>query len=207
MNPLKIGISIRLFTPHSGGLQHHAAALIQHLRAMGHEVTIVTRAITRVPSFHDFFYFSEPKSSSEADDRGIRILRHPRILNPIMWLVFKCVGRANLRCLGIKIYNLIYARKIQRCLADVDLIHHIGQGSEMIGLAAATAAHRLRVPFLVQPTIHPGQWGDLEIDFLLYRKANRLLVHTHYEKSFFQTETELMIETTGMESDFVVNLA
>ena len=184
---MKVGITIRLFTPHSGGLQHHAAALIQHLRAMGHEVTIVTRAITRVPSFHDFFYFSEPESSSEADGCGIRVLRHQRILNPMMWLVFKCVGRPNLRRLGIKIYNLIYARKIQRCLADVDLIHHIGQGSEMIGLAAAAAAHRLGVPFLVQPTIHPGQWGDSEIDFLLYQNADRLLVHTHYEKSFFET--------------------
>jgi glycosyltransferase involved in cell wall biosynthesis len=186
MQPLKIGISIRLYTPNSGGLQHHAAALVRHLRELGHKVTIVTRAVTRVPSYHDFFYFSESRSSFEAIDVDLKVLRHPRLLNPLMWFVLKCVGRPKLRSLGVKIYNATYARKIQGYFKDVDIIHHIGQGSEMVGFVAASAAHSLDVPFVVQPTIHPGQWGDSEIDFALYRIANKLLAHTNYEKCFFE---------------------
>ncbi len=79
-----------------------------------------------------------------------------------MWLVLKCVGRPRWRSLGIKIYQAIYARKIRNYFKDVEIIHHIGQGSEMIGYAAAAAARHLGVPFVVQPTIHPGQWGDSE---------------------------------------------
>jgi len=186
MQPLEIGISIRLYTPNSGGLQHHAAALVRHLRGLGHKVTIVTRAVTKAPSYQDFFYFSESGSSFEAVDADLKVLRHPRLLNPLMWFVLKCAGRPNLRPLGVKIYNAIYARKIQGFLKDADIIHHIGQGSEMIGFAAAASARRLGVPFVVQPTIHPGQWGDSEIDFALYRTADKLLVHTDYEKGFFE---------------------
>jgi len=186
MQPLKIGISIRLYTPNSGGLQHHAVALVRHLRGLGHKVTIVTRAVTRAPSYRDFFYFSESSSSFETIDVDLKVLRHPRLLNPLMWFVLKCVGHPKLRPLGIKIYNAVYSQKIQGCFKDVDIIHHIGHGSEMIGFAAASAARSLDVPFVVQPTIHPGQWGDSEIDFALYRTADKLLVHTNYEKSFFE---------------------
>ncbi len=72
MQPLKIGISIRLYTPNSGGLQHHAASLIQHLRGLGHQVKIVTRAVSRTPSSHDYFYFSESRASFESIDHDLK---------------------------------------------------------------------------------------------------------------------------------------
>lgn len=183
---MNIGISIRLFTPGSGGLQYHAAALIRHLRERGHQVTLATRAVTRVPSYHDFFYFSEAGGDFEAVDSGLRVLRHSRALNPFMWLALKCVGRPRLNWLGIKLYQAVYARQLEDCFQGVDIIHHIGNGSEMIGFAAAAAARRLNVPFVVQPTIHPGQWGDSGIDFTLYQAADHLLVHTNYEQAFFR---------------------
>lgn len=183
---MKIGISIRLFTPSSGGLQHHAAALAQHLRAQKHEVTIITRSFTHTPSFHDYFFHSEARTLPTADRDYVQILRHGRILNPAMWLVLKCTGRSRLRSFGIRIYNAVYTRKIHALLGGVDLIHHVGQGSEMIGFAAAAAARRMRVPFLVQPTVHPGQWGDTAVDIALYRQADRLLSHTIYEERWLR---------------------
>ena len=86
-----------------------------------------------------------------------------------MWGVLKAVGRSQLRRYGIALYQLLYGKDCTRAFEGVDLIHHIGQGSEMIGFATCGAARRLGVPFLVQPTIHPGQWGDSEIDYQLYR--------------------------------------
>ncbi len=186
MKLLTIGISIRLYTPNSGGLQHHAASLIRHLRERGHNVIIVTRAVTRAPSYQDFFYFSESASDFSQIDPNLKILRHPRFLNPVMWLVMKCAGRAKLQALAIKIYKFIYAGKMEKYFRGVDIIHHVGSGTEMIGFAAASAARNLGVPFVVQPTIHPGQWGDSKIDFELYRIADELLAHTNYEKKFFE---------------------
>jgi len=55
----------------------------------------------------------------------------------------------------------------------------------MIGFAACSTARSLGIPFTVQPTIHPGQWGDGQLDFLLYRRAQALLVHTQYEAAYF----------------------
>ena len=175
----RIGFTIRLFTPGSGGLQHHAAELVGQLRALGHDPVVVTRAVTRVPSYQDAFYFSEARNirSDQA-----HIVRHPRWLNPLMWVIYKCVHRPMTRDLGIRLYIFVYAGQIVRALRGVDVIHHIGQGSEMIGFAAAAAAKKLKVPFVVQPTAHPGQWGDAAIDLELYRRAARLLVHTEYER-------------------------
>jgi glycosyltransferase involved in cell wall biosynthesis len=104
----------------------------------------------------------------------------------MMWGVLKGVGRKRLRKQAVFFYRLIYGSQCVRAFGGVDLIHHIGQGSEMIGFAALQAARCLGVPFLVQPTIHPGQWGDSEIDFSLYRAANHLLVHTEYEQDYFK---------------------
>lgn len=185
MKPLNIGISIRLFTPDSGGLQHHTAALIQHLQEQGHNIRIVTRAVSRVPSYEDCFYFSEANSTLKNIDTNIKVLTHSRLLNPMMWFVLKCVGRTKLRACGIRLYNAVYTRKVQAFFKGVDIVHHIGQGVEMIGFASAAAAERLNVPFLAQPTVHPGQVGDSEHDFELYNIADKLLVHTNYEKGFF----------------------
>jgi glycosyltransferase involved in cell wall biosynthesis len=188
MKQLTIGISIRLFTPGSGGLQQHAAALAQHLLSLGHKVTVVTRALTRTPSFQDYFYFSESNTRFVAGDVRVEVLGHSRFLNPAMWFSFKCVGRKNLRTLGIGLYNAIYASKVQSCLRDVDIIHHVGQGSEMIGFAANAAARHLGVPFVIEPTVHPGQWGDGPLDIAFYHQADRLLAHTHYEQQWLRSQ-------------------
>jgi glycosyltransferase involved in cell wall biosynthesis len=181
---MRIGFTIRLFTPGSGGLQHHAAELVGHLRSLGHETVVVTRAVTRAPSYQDAFYFSEDRTVS---DDPARIVRHPRWLNPLMWVIYKCVHRPTTRRLGISLYVFIYGGKVARALRGVDVIHHIGQGSEMIGFAAGAAAKKLNVPFVVQPTAHPGQWGDGRLDVELYKKADALLAHTRYEADWLKT--------------------
>jgi glycosyltransferase involved in cell wall biosynthesis len=55
-----------------------------------------------------------------------------------------------------------------------------------VGYAAAGAAKALGVPFLVQPTIHPNQAGDGALDLRLFRRADRLLVHSRFEEGYFR---------------------
>ncbi|MEA5516901.1 glycosyltransferase family 4 protein [Nodularia sp. UHCC 0506] len=181
---MKIGITIRTFYPQSGGLQVHAEKLAHELVAKGHQVTIVTRSISHTPSYQDYFFFSEQISQTTINGLSVDIVRHPKTLNWVMWLVYKCIGCPALRKFGIYLVELVFTRQLVKALEGVDVIHHVGQAHELIGFAAAAAARHLRVAFLVQPTVHPGQWGDSQLDLCLYRLAKGLLVHTEFEAKF-----------------------
>ena len=183
---MKIGITIRTFYPQSGGLQVHAEKLAHELVAKGHQVKIVTRSISHTPSYQDYFFFCEDISQTTINGLSVDILKHPQTLNWVMWLVSKCIGRPALRKFAIYLVELLFTRQLVKALEKVDVIHHVGQAHELIGFAAAAASRHLRIPFLVQPTMHPGQWGDSQLDLCLYRLANRLLVHTEFEGKVLQ---------------------
>ncbi|MEJ1936151.1 glycosyltransferase family 4 protein, partial [Nostoc sp. NIES-2111] len=174
------------FYPQSGGLQVHAEKLAHELVARGHQVTIVTRSISRTPSYQDYFFFSEEISKTTINGLSVDIIKHPQALNWLMWLISKFIAHPALRKFGIYLVELLFTQQLVKILQGVDVIHHVGQAHELIGFAAAAAASNLRVPFLVQPTLHPGQWGDSELDLSLYRLAKRSLVYTEYESKFLQ---------------------
>jgi len=193
---LRIAIFIRCFKPCSGGLQKHTADLARALVARGHQVTVVTRAISTVPDYRKTFFFSEPESATEVDGVQVEVLRHSRYLNSLLWYCMKCIGRPAFMRLGVWIFNAIFARQCKALLKGVDVIHHVGQGSEMLGFTAGEVARRLRIPFLVQSAVHPGQWGDGDLDVMLYRRADLLLAHTEYEA--------LWLRTSGMHQRIAV---
>jgi glycosyltransferase involved in cell wall biosynthesis len=166
---MKIGLTIRTFYPKSGGLQAHAERLSSELQQLGHQVTVLTRAVSRTPSFLDYFYYSEEINPTTVNGIPVKVLRHPRWWNGVMWVVSRCIGRKPLQGFGIWLFNLYFVPQIVKACRGVDVIHHVGQAHELIGFAAATAAQRMGVPFVVQPTAHPGQWGDSPLDLCLYQ--------------------------------------
>ena len=182
---MKIGLCIRTYNPCSGGLQAHAAQLCQELLARGHEVRVVTRSISKTPSYADYFLYTDPVARIAVGGSQVTVLRRPAWWRPLLWVSMKCRWRPRLARLGVAFYRRAFEPGMRAALQGVDLIHHVGQGAEMIGFAAAGAARALRIPFIAQPTVHPGQWGDSEFDFMLYRQADRLLVHTLYEADWF----------------------
>ena len=196
---MRVAIFIRTFQPCSGGLQKHASDLARYLVARGHEVQIVTRLLTLAPRNHlETFLLSENNSVARIENLPVHVLTHSAFAIPFLWLSMKCVGRRSTRNLGISIYSGVFAPHCSRMLKNVDLVHHVGQGYEMIGFVARGVARRLGVPFLVQPTVHPGQWGDQEIDFMLYKGADRLLAHTEFEKEWLHSAMpEIPIDVVG----------
>lgn len=183
---MKIGLTICTFYPRSGGLQAHAEKLIRELESQGHEVAIVTRAVSRTPSYKDYFFFSEPVAETNVNGLNVHIIRHSPSLNWLMWIIYKCVARPIFCKFGVWLFQLLFTRQVVTAFQGVDVIHHVGQAHEMIGFAALAAAQKLGVPFLIQPTLHPGQWGDSPFDFCLYNQAQRLLVHTEFERNFLK---------------------
>jgi glycosyltransferase involved in cell wall biosynthesis len=178
---LRIGLSIYMFKPGTGGLQSHAEQLCRHLQARGHEVTVVTRAVARVPEFMDYLYFNEPGELPPVNGVRVRPLRFSRAWRPVQWFLSKCVHRPVLQSLGIRLYEMQGRTAALQAFDGFDIIHHVGQATALIGFAASIAAKNYHIPFVVQPTCHPHHVGDSPLDLRLYAKADRLLVHTQYE--------------------------
>ncbi|HEY2328520.1 MAG TPA: glycosyltransferase, partial [Verrucomicrobiae bacterium] len=195
---LKIAVSIWSFTPDTGGLQAHAEQLCQNLLKRGHDVTIVTRSASRVPHGTDYLFFNEP--DSQLTVRGVRVkpLKFSRLWLPVLWLLGKCVVRPRLEKLAAKLYQLVARASAREAFAGMDVIHHVGEAATLVGFAAAAAAKYWSIPFVAQPTCHPHHVGDSPLDFQLFAKADRLLVHTQYEGDYFRQKSfECPIDVVG----------
>src|SRR6516165_2640916 len=186
---LKIAISISCFRPDTGGQQAHAEQLSQHLQERGHDVVVVTRAVTRVPNGRDYLFFNEPSSSLIVKGVLVRPLKFSRIWLPVLWFLGKCVVRPPLEGLAVNLYQFVSKKSARNAFAGMDVIHHVGEASPLSGFAAAVAAKHWGVPFLVQPTCHPHHVGDSSLNLRLFSKADRLLVHTKYEANYLRQKS------------------
>lgn len=176
-----------MFKPGTGGLQSHAEHLCRALLQRGHQVTVVTRAYSFVPEFRDYLSANEPIGDVSLDGMRVRALQLDGKWQPVQWLLSKFVARQSLMPLGVRLYEMQAKHAAQQAYEDADIIHHIGQATALIGFAAERAARVRRIPFLVQPTCHPLQAGDTPLDHRLFRRADRLLVHTQFEADYFRS--------------------
>ena len=184
---LKIAISIWSFTPNTGGLQAHAQSLCKHLMALGHEVVVVTRSVTKIPKGGDYLLFSENCEHHDVEGIPVRAIRINQAWKPLLWVILKLAARPAWIGLAASLYKRTVIQPTKKALEGFDIIHHVGHTKSLAGFAEAEAARYHKTPFLVQPTAHPFHFGDSDLDFQLYREASRLLVHTEYERDFFQT--------------------
>jgi glycosyltransferase involved in cell wall biosynthesis len=185
---LKLGISVWRFTPNTGGLQAHAQLLCQHLMRRGHDVTVITRSATRVPKGGDYLFYNEPHEPISVEGIPVSPLRISDKWKPVLWVILKTAARKQTLPLAGRLFEIVFAQTAKDAFAGYDLIHHVGHATALMGLASARAAKTHGIPFLVQPTAHPLNFGDSDLDFRLYRQANRLLVHTRYEQEFFRAK-------------------
>jgi len=178
---LKIGLSIWMFKPGTGGLQSHAEHLARHLIARGHDVTVITKAFTKVPERLEFLYFSENPDAGEVGGVPVRAVNYSTALRPLHWFIAKAKDKVGLKNLALSLYRWQAKIGNDKLYRGFDIIHYVGQATALLGFAAADGARKWRTPFVVQPTCHPYQIGDAPLDLKLYRLADRALVHTNYE--------------------------
>jgi hypothetical protein len=183
---LRLGISVWSFTPNTGGLQAHAQLLCQHLQNRGHSVTVITRSATRVPKGGDYLFFNEPPSPLYVAGIPVSALRIARKWKPVLWVILKSAARKQTLPLAARLYETAFSHPAKKAMAGYDLIHHIGHATALMGLASSQAAKFHGLPFSVQPSAHPFSFGDSDLDFRIYRRADRLLVHTRFEQDFLR---------------------
>lgn len=176
-----------MFKPGTGGLQSHAEQLSRALVQRGHRVTVVTRAYSFIPEFRDYLFANEAAGDVSLDGISVRPLQLHKEWRPVQWLLSKCVARQRLAPLGVRLYEMQAMHSAQKAYEDADIVHHIGQATALVGFAAERAARFQRISFLIEPTCHPFQAGDAPLDHRLFRRADRLLVHTQFEADHFRS--------------------
>lgn len=61
------------------------------------------------------------------------------------------------------------------------MAHFVGTGWDLAGFPLARAAQKLDKPITCLPAIHPGTWGDAQLDTDLYRQMDAIFCLSDYE--------------------------
>lgn len=67
-------------------------------------------------------------------------------------------------------------------LQNVDALHFVGTGWDIIGYPLWREAQSAGIPFTIWPAVHPQSWGDDAFDVRLYRKAHAIFCQSDYER-------------------------
>jgi glycosyltransferase involved in cell wall biosynthesis len=178
---MRVGlVSIKAW-PLIGGVEKNAQRLAQTLQSHGDQCLMITRFCEQQTDLAGYFRATEPPRSCLIEGVATEVI-------PLHWWqrllwapLFRLIWRPLTFPLAVALHNLVMVPQLVKSLKGAQVAHFLGSGPELLGFAAAEAARRLQIPFIVEPALHPGQWGDGWIDLRLYRQAERLLAHNQAE--------------------------
>lgn len=181
---MRIGLICRIAWPVKGGLTWHALRLGQELKKTGHELEIISRFTQSDTQGNDYFWRNEESRTFNNEGVTTHVIGLNSAERLFLWPVSRMRTRSWLLPGAREMVRLVMCRRFLKLFGKYDIIHYDGGGVELMSYGALSAARRLRLPFLVQPSIHINQWGHLPIDHKLFRRADGLLVHTNIEKQY-----------------------
>jgi glycosyltransferase involved in cell wall biosynthesis len=164
-----------------GGLEILASRVAQGLQHCGDTSQIICRFTSQRHGLAAYFQRSEGSGSRVIG--GVHTVLIPlRWWQRLLWLpLFRLIWRPATFSLAVALHNAVMVPQLLRQLKGSQIVHFLGTGPDLLGFAAASAATRLGIPLVVEPALHPGQWGDSWIDLNLYQRAQLVLAHSHAE--------------------------
>lgn len=200
---MKIAIVSINAWPLIGGLEKLGHRLAQTLQANEDQCRVITRFCSHRRGLAAYFNDSEPGRCSLIE--GVVTVVIPLSWwDRLLWIpLFRLIWRPITFPLAICLHNLVMVPKLLQSLKGAQVVHFLGNGPELLGFAAAEAARKLRLPLVVEPALHPGQWGDSWIDLRLYQQAERVLAHSQTERSVLQqlgiAQERIQVITHGVD--------
>lgn len=181
---MKVRLVIREFWPLKGGLTLHALRLAQEMIKRNHDFQVITPFTERRPGGNNRFWATEKERVFT--NEGVPTQVYGLNLLQRLWLLplKKLKWRPRTQAMARSIMNSVLVPKFRRYFSGVDLIHYDGSGVEFIGFAAYEAARLYKIPFIIQPSIHIGQWGHLPIDHQFFKLGDGLLAHSKIERDY-----------------------
>ena len=186
--PLTIGFVSSTFAPLPGGREAYLDHLSCALAERGHEVRVSTRFVDRRPEpFQRLLAAYEPAQRDEVDGVHVRVITPAPYRQVLLSLAARMHYYPSTELMAIRLYRTAFARSLAEALDGCDVVHYSGTGRELIGFVAQHVAAQRGIPFFVTPHMHVGSWGDSDLDFRLYRRADRLIALTEYERRAYVT--------------------
>lgn len=183
---MRIVIVLTFAPPLVGGRQRDAALLASGLCSAGNEASIVAQfASSRFP-LRQRFTRRETERTFRYDATSVSIVKPSwpmRISGP---MVYAMLWLPLLHGAAATILEHAFRRSLYSCIQNADIVHYLGTGTEPLGFAAMDAARACGAATVIQPAIHPGQWGDRGLDARLYRNADAVLAFTSGEASLIR---------------------
>ena len=103
-------------------------------------------------------------------------------------IFFKLASRPALHgALEVLAGNALSEHSLKSALSGLGQLHFVGTGWDFIGLAAARLARKKGMGFTIWPAVHPGAWGDDQIDVRLYSQADAVFCQSEYERIHLAT--------------------
>ena len=190
---MKITFVCDRYWPAIGGCENAAHFLATEL-SLTEDVNVIT-AINddRAPSPANISVFA-PTLSAYSDGKIKVIPLNPTVFERILLMPALVYYIPKLRRyfyhqllhIGLYDYKSIIKWKLIRYARGSSIIH--AYGSSHLSWAAYEAARFLRIPFVVTPLIHPGQYGTGPLDIDLYRNADAIIAGTDVEKKYYLSE-------------------
>ena len=193
---MNVAYICRKFWPNTGGLAFHALRHCQHLQGRGHVVRAITRLSEKPYTEWTFFSRTEPERDYVTEGIPVHVMGLTRWdlfrLRPI-WRVW---SKPVMPRWAFWLVEWVFTPKFARLFRSggYDLVHFDGSGHELWGYAALKAARQSGLPFLIQPSVHAGEWGDKPDDFLLFRKSDGVLTRSNEERDY-------LVRRSGVSQD------
>lgn len=103
---------------------------------------------------------------TESRDIWMRLASRPWLHGILEWLIRRAYQAAQSSGNG---------------LPRARVIHYVGTGWDFFGFAAYHWARCMDARFTIFPAVHPGSWGDDQIDLRLYQRADMVICQSHHE--------------------------
>ena len=171
----------RRYWPTIGGQESFVRQLALDIGAR-HEVTVLAQRIDDGPATRLSDSLHRGPSFAAFEDGPVRVepLRvssaRQIVLTPLLLQVVPGLRRyayGRVRILAAALYAWTVAPLIARHIERADAIHI--WGGDLLAMAAVRAARLAKVPLVITPFAHRGQWGDDPASAMAYRLANRVI--------------------------------
>ena len=155
----------------------------------GHQIEVITRFTKVSPDGNNRFWANEQKRIFLNEGVPTHVISLNIAERLFLLPLKKLQWRNKTRELAKKMLQFVMTGKFVRLFQDADLVHYDGAGMEFLGFAAAKAARKCGKPFLVQPSVHIGQWGHLPVDLEFFQLADGFLAHSEVERNYLLSVT------------------
>lgn len=165
-----------------GGL----AAITRHLglalQNQGHKVSAVARFRTDPPPGVQLAA-KEPPGRFDGVSFPTHIVAPSGLAAMTLSRLPTLLSRPQFQTQGIRLFEAAYDPGVNAVIADdVDAVHFVGAGWEMLGFPTLRRALQIGASFTIMPAVHPERWGDSDLDIRLYNKADTVFTLTDFEK-------------------------